>query len=122
MKNSTKALSQAIQKRMAETGLSTQEWARRAGVSDAKLAEMRDGKRDEWTARLERGAERGLGWAPFSFDAIRIGNQPTLIPDDHQQLAVVKDLDARVSALPDEDREWILGAIDRAERASRAKG
>lgn len=69
-------LSERVRARLDELGLSIMEWKRRSGVSDATLRRIREGER--FSVPKERAAERGLGWAPGSFDSVRAGGEPTL--------------------------------------------
>jgi nucleotide-binding universal stress UspA family protein len=82
-------LSLEITNRLSELGLSMAEWRRRSKVSDVKLREMRDGTRPGWSPALERAAERALGWAGGSFESVRDGLNPELLPDPSQSAVPV---------------------------------
>ena len=75
MSDESRRLTAAVQARLWELGLSLMAWKRASGVNDVTLRQIRDGTRERWTARVERSAERGLGWAPLAFDLIRAGQE-----------------------------------------------
>lgn len=104
-------MSEAIERRMLELGLSPGDFAKRARLQPQGLDPVRKGRRRSYQRRTLVGVARALRWPLDWYEQLQAGEDPANFPDvDHPDVG--NEVDERLSALEVEVRR-IAGDLRR---------